>query len=401
MNLLSILLGYIVIVSQQFTLNIPYVDSIVAGYSIRYLLFYLFIVASLAAWIWSILKRGKISLRDLSLCLFIIVPFSVGLIYSWPLKIVVTESVLFVMPIAVYAWSRTTRLSSAVTMDLFLWTNIIGGILSVLVALSIINAGIWAAPENLVRTAGAVNSTLSIGGFCASIILLFVLPGNKSRKRWIFEITALVCSLLSLVLSQSRTRIVLMAGLVFVAILFNIFNRRSKYGTIRMIFLIILFIISVEMIFPTLLGKLVQQLQARFSNLQDANVTYRQLEGSEQLESFYAHPLMGMGWGSLSQYSDMYVHNIYTALLMQCGLFCTAIYLVWLLSYIRKSFESLRKNYCQPDQLIALFFMILLIILGITNAGMVQSGGYFMMLYVFLTEKSHSTERPQNQIKAR
>ena len=82
------------------------------------------------------------------------------------------------------------------------------------------------------------------------------------------------------------------------------------------------------------------------------------------------------------QRNEMFVHNIYTALLMQTGIVGTALYLIWQLSFIGPLLKGLKMSKLKKESLIGLLFMFSLVVLAFPNAGLTQSGAYLMMFFV-------------------
>ncbi|MDF2544129.1 MAG: hypothetical protein K0S47_3847 [Herbinix sp.] len=381
------ILGYVVIISQLFSIYNPILNTVVAGYTIKYIIYYTFIFISLGRWFIKLISMKTIRISDFLLCIFIVCPFAIGILMGWGIRTVFLESVLFIMPIAVYAWSQISLINKKTCMNIFLIINFLGGIISVLVALRLLKTDIWAADGQLVRAAGAVDSTLFIGGLIASLVLIYVFPENEHKDTKWLSLTAFISSIIGLLFSQSRSRLVIAFIIIAIIFIFNFFNKLSMHGNFKMIILSAIVLLLIANFAPNVMSQILVQIQERFSTLRDINVIYRGDESSKQIQAFFTSPLFGLGWGSRSQYSGMYAHNIYTTLLMQCGIVFTACFITWFCNFIRRCIHIYNYNSKQYDIAISIMFLIILSVLGFSNAGIVQSGGYFMMLYVYLCYK--------------
>lgn len=381
--------GYVVLVSQVFSMNLPVLSTLIAGYSVKYILYYLFIgIVNIKWWIKSI-RQKTVKLWDFAVMLIGIGPFIVGLVWGWPLNAIFVEAVLLIMPLTIFQWVALVNIRRREFVDLLCWTTIAACVVSVLVALRIIQTNIWAAANDLVRSAGAIDSTLGIGGFGIALVLLYIYPSGISQKqKWLLRVT-LVASAVLLVFSQSRTRITLMLLLAIVAIVYNIFNRHSGWRTTRMILLGIITLVAAMSLFPEVFSQIMDQVATRFMTTSslEVNVSYRNTESMQQLGCFLKSPILGMGWGCRSQFDSMYVHNLYTALLMHGGILFGGLYIVWFLAYLFRSIKRLAKKKNMQNSMISCCFMLSLAILAMTNGGIAQSGGYVMMIFPFIDEK--------------
>lgn len=393
-------LGYIVIVSQIFMLNIPLLSTVVAGYTIKYILFYGFILAVNVLWWLKKLKHRKVNITDFALMMLLLGPYLVGLAWGWSLRNIILESVLILMPIYIYQWIDLVDIRKEEYLAVFSLTNFAACIVSVLVALRIIDAGIWAAEGVLVRSAGAVDSTLGIGGVSLALVVLYVYPENSTKREKLALSILLLSGVIITFFSQSRTRIALVFVVSACVILYNIINRKSKFGSLRFFLLIAIAAFIIISLFPELVSQILNQIVGRYENLSndDGNVLFRENEASLQIAGFLRSPLFGLGWGSRSQYDDMYCHNLYTTVLMQGGLVFGGIYIVWFLSYLYKSAVNLLRRENLQSAMIATTFMLVLVILGFTNSGIVQSSGYFMMGFVILDDKIRKENRDSSRI---
>ena len=389
-NGLFVLLGYIAIIVQLFNLETPIQTIKIAGFSIKYILFYGFIFISIIRWICQPFfnrKKRKVKYTDFLIFLYIAGPYVIGLLRGWGGYNVLIESTLMIMPIAVYAWCESNDFDIKKYLIIFFTTVIIASIISILVAMRIISTNIWAAQNDFVRSAGAVDSTLFVGGYIASYILLFVYPENITKRQRIFLISAYGASISGLLFTQSRTRIVLVLFMTALLLFYNIFNKKSKKGNLRFFALVFVVGLIILIYNPQIIFQISNQVLARFDTIADVNVTFRATESSLQFSEFLKAPILGMGWGSRSQFSNMYVHNIFTAILMQGGLTFGICIAIWYLSFVSRMLKA-KYNMHTPYYIISMFFWLCLLVLGYTNAGFLQSGGYFMMVFVYMYNKN-------------
>lgn len=391
MRILMIVLMYITILGQLFSIQIPFLDAIVFGYTIRFLLYYAFIFISLVLWLGKCIYKRYISKRDLGLIVFILGPFLVGIIEGWGFSNIIIESTLFLMPVAVYAYCSMLKMSTKEFTFLFLITTIVGSVLSVLVALRVIRTSIWAAEGMLVRAAGAIDSTLFVGGYIISLVMLFMSEDSKSIKESAFYLISYLASICGLMFSESRMRILLVLALTIMFCCFNLLYKKSKFGNARFLIIVILILLIVSAYQPDLLIQSINQVVNRFSvfGSSDGNILYRGRESSYQMQLFYTSPILGLGWGSRSLNEQMYAHNIFTTLLMQCGLVFSTFFAFWFMSFFKNTIRLAKCVSVNHDTIICSSILFALVILGFTNAGIIQSGGYFMMTYVFLYEQQY------------
>lgn len=393
------ILGYVVIVSQIFSVKIPILSQSIFGYSIKYLLFYFFIATSIGKWLVSIIRKGKIKYDDVFLINFMFFPYFVGIFFGgWGLSNVLIESVLFMMPVAVYLWVQTGNLKQDAFIIIFQGTVIIGAVVAVLVALRLVETNIWAAEGELVRAAGAVDSDLFMGGFILSYVMLFVFPKKEKLYRKMLCLLAFAGSIIGLLFTQSRTRLGIAVIFVVAMLIFNIFNKRSKYGNVRVVLVTIIGIYLILRYVPSIFNQIIEQIQGRFNVVDDQNIIYREKESLIQLQGFLSSPVVGLGWGSRSQYRRMYVHNLYTTLLMQCGLLFGGCFIIWWCGFIKRNLLSIKRLGINRDNSVCLFILLLSSALGFTNAGIVQSGSYFTLMYVFICDKQKYRQKGDYRI---
>lgn len=384
-------LGYVVIISQIFSINVPILSFNIAGYTIKYILFYIFIILSIVKWFAQIITHMKIKKVDLFFVCFIFFPYFIGMIMGWNIQDIIEESILFIMPFAVYTWSESENLDKDKFIKIFFFTVILGAVVSVMVALRIIETDIWAANDQFVRAAGAVDSTLFLGGAIMSFIMLFVCSEKQNETSKLFATITFVSGIIGLLFSQSRSRIALFLMLIGCFLVFNLFYKKSKWGNVKILSFVCVSILVIWLWFPEIFAQIINQVQARFETLNDENIVFRQTESAVQIDAFLKSPLFGLGWGSRAQFQNMYVHNIYSTLLMQGGIIFFGCFIIWFFNFIKTILYDINKIGINCENIICLTFWGILFILGFSNAGFVLTGGYFMLLYIFLCDSKFNS----------
>ena len=380
------IVGYIVIISQIFSIKIPVLDMRILGYSLKYILFYSFIFWVISKWIIKIILQKKIKVVDIFIQTFLFLPFLVGVIQGWKIENILLESVLFVMPIAVYAWCQISDLKRETYISVFLSTVVVGAIISVLVAMRVIETDIWAAKGQLVRAAGAVDSTIFLGGLIISYIMLFVIEDQKYKKKGLLVISFL-SSCIGILFSQSRARIAIAIAFIVISIIYNMFNKKSKFGNMKIIIISFITIIAVMIYAPEIFEQIIEQIQGRFQTFNDVNISYRKDETNLQIQEFLKSPVLGLGWGSRSQYDAMYVHNVYSAILMHGGIVGFSCFTMWMLKLFQRNLFAIKRKLMTCETITCFIVLSLIIVLNFTNAGIALCGGYFMLMYVFICDK--------------
>lgn len=391
MKKFNIILGYVAIIAQVFNIDNPLQSVSFGGITIKYWIYYIFLISNICFWLFRKISLKSISLKDLLILIFLFSPFIVGLIYNWGLENIVIESVVFLMPLVVYMWCDNYELDLFNYAKIFCITTIAAGIVALLVAIRIIDTDIWAPENQLIRSAGAVDSTLFVGGLLISFVLLFLYPNILKRSQMILLGFTLLSSLCGLLFTQSRTRIIICLILIVLLSLFMLLFQQSRKGYRRLAIYSFIFLTLITIVNPSILDTIFDQVSKRFQSVNDVNVTFRIEEATIQMQQFLKSPLVGLGWGSRSQFDNMYVHNIYTSLLMQCGLIIGGCYIYWLYTICAQLFNRIKATKLNdPYNMISVCFILSLFLLGFTNGGILQSGGYFMLLFINILFKKHS-----------
>lgn len=381
--------GFIVIIKQMFTFSMPFFSMPFLGYDVNTILFYLFIALSIMCWAMKIIRVKKATYIEFGLLVYLMISFSISMIL-WPgISYFLSDATLFLMPVAVYFWCDYCEINLRVYSNVVMITSILGGIVSLCVGMGILDVGIWAAENDYVRAAGAVNSTLGVCGFTLSICLLFIHKDKLPFFERILCYAGLVGSVVTVLFSFSRTRWVLCVGILLFVLIISMFNgKETKHGWFKLTLLVgivVLFLISTQ---TESINKLFQQMFGRFALVKsgDHSVSYRFEEIDIQISFFKDSPFLGNGWGAISG-NDMFVHNIYSALLMQAGVASIGYY-AWYFSFFYKLIKFRKKCRFNCFMVISFIFQLILIVLNFTNAGIFISGGYFMMILVYIVDRN-------------
>lgn len=390
MKSIWVFFSYFLMIVMCFTFTIPIIDTVyIFGYTLRYFVYYIlaFSLPFVIGFVYAA-EGKKFNSRFFYAFFFIVFSCIISIQNDTPFTQKASEALLFMLPIALCAIAENSSSRRKTCIDFLIITNVVASILSFFVANGTINVNIWAAEGELVRTAGAINSTLGIGGFVATTILLFSDAGLKktSFSRKCFVITGFISSALVVLFSLSRTRIALLVAVCICIFLYNLVSTKTLQGNYRMLVFIVLFSILILKLFPDVTSMLIEAIGGRYSLGNDGNIRFRNLESSTQFELFKESPIFGKGWGMRENISvfngKMFVHNIYTSLLMQTGIVGTLLYLCWQLSYFKTLIKVIKIEELKIDALIGLMFLVVLFVLGFTNSGLTQSGAFFMMFYV-------------------
>ncbi len=403
-----VLVCYFLMIVMPLTIKIPIIDTThIMGYTLRYFIFYAFTYSYPLYRMVNVATSGKALTKNFIYTFIFMVMSSIASIVSGGTFVQKTaEAVLFCLPIALCSVAESSNAERKKCLDWLLIANIISGVISFLVAIKLIKVDIWAADDSLVRTAGAVNSTLGIGGFAAALVIMFI-SDDKIEKvpfsRKVFEVTSLVCSALVVLFSLSRTRIVVMLALCAMLFVYNLVWKGSIKENFKMVFLLIFAVILIIFMFPDVADSLFGSIQNRYQSTDDQNVTFRTREMEMQMQYFLKYPLTGLGWGARTNIyigtQQMYVHNIFTALLMHTGIAGTFLYLLWYFGFFGVLLKEFKTHRHKKDVLIGLMFFISLTILGFTNSGHTQSGAYFMMFYIALLVRDIKNEEAEREAK--
>ena len=201
-------LGFVVMGSQIFTLSLPILSTTIAGYSLKFLLFYLLIFAVNCLWVFKKICVGTITITELGVAALVVCPVVIGLVWGWSLGSVVLDVVHMLMPIVIYQWIDLVSVKREGFLKFLAWISIAAAVVSVLVALGVIDAGIWSEQGDYVRSAGAVDSTIGIIAVCVAMVCLYIYP-EEAKKNKLLLVAMLISGIITTIFSQSRTRIAL------------------------------------------------------------------------------------------------------------------------------------------------------------------------------------------------
>ncbi len=388
MKKLYTVLAYAVMISQIFNIRLPILSSLIAGYSVKFLLFYAFIFVSLAILFLSLFIKKKILLSVL-MAIFVVVPFLVGFANGYAFMDIVVDACLFLMPLSVFIFADTVELDLNRYLKIFSIVSIVGAVASVMVSLRMIPVDIWAAEDSLVRAAGAIESSMFLGGLVVFSVRLFVFPKAESRYLKLLYYLSWISCVIGIVFSQSRVRIFLMLIIILSFIVYSLFHKKSKRGALKIIALCAVVFAVVFVRYFDVAQQIISQVFDRFSQLQgdDINITTRSDEAYEQLSWFFESPIFGSGWGKRTEL-ELYAHNLFVTLLGQTGIVCAICYICWLLYPLKQNYLNYKKYGLNTDNVTSMLLVITFLALGFTSAGVLQSGAYFSVLYAFIFIKN-------------
>lgn len=382
------IIGMVIIIKQMFTFYIPFFSAPLLGRDVNTFLFYLYIILSILLYIYESVHNRKVRVRDFALLIYIFITLCFSLINWEGSHFFLADATMCLMPIAIYIWANYCKISLRFYIYAMCIATIIGGVLSVLIAMKIFDVGIWAAESDFVRAAGAINSTLGVCGFSATIALLFLTEAKFSFYEKVLIYLGLIGSLLIVVFSFSRTRWVICIGVLVVILIISIIKgKKTRFGGFRMVLLLACIVFVVMIYSPGIVNKMFTQMSYRFNlvSLGDHSVSYRFDEADFQIGQFKKNFGLGLGWGSVT-YNETYMHNLYTALLMQSG-FAAIGYMIWYLSFFVNAVKHRKEIGFNVFLIISILFQLVLYVLNVTNGGIIVSGGYFMLTLVIIVDR--------------
>lgn len=394
MNKILRFASYVGIIGSIFAIKVPFLSSIVAGYSVEMLIYYFFMFVAALRWIVVRLVAGKMDKSEFLLLCFCVFPFVFGNAFGYGYRAAFVDFIIFFLPIATFLWCRVDNINKQSFLKILSYTAIAGAVVSILVSVRVIETDIWAAEDQLVRAAGAVDSSLFSGSIIIFGSLLFIYPTSIEAKHKFLYRCAFIASCIGILFSQSRTRIFL-AVIIMLIIFFMGFRYgyKSRYGSIRIIIFVVICVFVAWKITPDMFESILEQVKDRYSTVgdSDTNIASRSAEIKIQMEEFYASPIFGKGWGARA-FTALYVHNIYTSVLMIGGIVFGGCFLFWYLGFFSRIFKSVKKNGWVASSFISFIILVVFAILGFTNAGIIQSGAAMTMMYVYLSDKHDFSE---------
>lgn len=388
-----------------FTMEIPILSTVfIFGFNLKNWVFYSFV---LVYFVYRLLflsaTKTVLSKRFYSVGLFIIVSVCASFFVDVTNMTKLGEAILFFAPIALCGLAENSEASAKKCIDVLLLVNIFSGILSALIAIGVVEVDYGTTPGELVRTAGAINSTLGVGGFIAGVCRLFIESDteDKTRSTGIINILGFVGSAVAVLFSLSRTRIVIVAFVCLAIFVYNLlFIGGSQKNSFKMLLLMVVAVVFFIMWFPDVFNQLFDTIIGRYQVSDDVNIDVRVVESNLQLDYFKQNPFIGMGWGYIN-YLEKYgiamsIHNTYTSLLMYTGIVGFVAYFSWYISYLPTLIKGLKISAYRSEVFTAVLFWFSLTVLGFTNSGLTQYGAYFMMFYIALVVRDISKCSFQN-----
>lgn len=325
--------------------------------------------------------------RTYYIYLFIVITLLRSILSGAGIPQIIGEAYDYIFPLSMYLWVAKEKFNKKEILY-FIWTlSIIAGVVSVLIAIGVMQVDLWHAAGELVRTATFIDGSMAI--FIILICIFYLLTPNNYSKQ--LNVAALIAGIVTLVLGLSRSRMVIAALLIIIEIILIIPKVRPK-RVIKLFLVIIAIGILIKWKNPQLLDQIMETIRKRFMQLaSDTSSSFRSIERNMQMEEFKASPVIGKGWGIRGNYningSIMYNHCMYTAMLFHGGLLFGGSYLLFFFSILLSDLKAVivRKEF--SERYLTMLILLAIFLLGYASAGIAQGGAVLALLLVFQIEK--------------
>ena len=367
---------------SQFT-NLPIANPLIAGRNISVYLGYLVVVASFFLFLDKIVQNnGRFKIDECFFVLGILFTLLMSILSGSSFDGIWNEMFAFLVPILLVYPIKYSQIKQSTLLNVLFVASLTGGILSLLIAIKVIDVDKWTAVGDLVRTAGFIDGTLGVIGFCCAIVYLI---NAENKFSLIAALIGLVGAGMIVAFGLSRLRIAILIGVFFVVLLTKKPNKdiRRKINLVLIIVLIISFIIYM---FPDVVNTVLRMIDTRFSAIgTDDNTSYRVREMKIHLQKLVQSFGLGTGWGVRDSMEEVFVHNVYTGLLMHCGLIFGSYYIYYLLKQGIRSYKGIhvenKDQYCA--NMLSFVAMMVVIFSGFGGAGITQPGAWFALAIVY------------------
>lgn len=387
--LLSVLLFAELFFTQFSELDVvnPVIGYGPISFYLRFLLFgvcFLLMFAKIAT-------SRRVSPRDLIIL--------VGIAFSWLYSLalgasvarIIGESFNFILPLIVAAVVTYCNVSVRKLLQVLFITCFVGGILSLLIATKVIAVDIWSHEFGLVRTAVVIDGTLGLVGIVAAICCI----GNRelapSRLLWAM---GLVGSMAIILFGLSRLRFITLFLFLIIYVIENMVSKKNFVKSFRVVAVLVGAIALFTMLKPDILSYLYDTMSERFLALgNDGSSQVRSEEWRLHLQLLWDSYGFGQGWGIGKNFSlheggsALYVHNVYSGLLMHLGLVFGGLYIGYLLSlFFNAARQYIRQSERRSLNGLVVYELFALILLGFGAAGITQAGAMFVMCIVYASQ---------------
>ncbi len=366
--------------------SIPVINPIVGEKNISVYLGYCIVIIAFVLLLKKILKNyGKIKVAEFMLITGLIFTVQLGAISGGSFATIWNEVYPFLVPLILYYPIKYTKINQKTLLYFLEITCVIGGIVSLLIANRIIEVDKWAAIDDYVRVAGFVDGTLGTVGFCCSLIML-INPEKKYSR--LLGFLGLIGSSMIVLFGLSRLRFVIVLCVCLVIMIIRKPNRSNFAGKITAVMLVSGLIGLVFYLFPNLIHTLTRMMGGRFDNLgTDGNTLVRIEEMRTHMEQLLYSWGMGTGWGVRYKMYKVFVHNVYTGLLMHCGIIFGSYYIYYIFGLLIKKYKDMKvEKKFFSENMIGFVVMLIIILTGFGGAGITQTGAWYGMALVYALE---------------
>lgn len=327
------------------------------------------------------MKKRSIFFQYSSYLLIFAITILVSLLYEQKLLVVLSESGFYFLSIFLVAFVVQHKITISFLTRALSFASFIGAIFSVLYAYKLIDPG-YETSYTFLRAA-YVEGGIGVISVCVAVYYLI----NPQNGISVHESVILIfLGTVILIFGQSRTRIVITLFSILIMILSSFVSGKAGKG-MKASAICVTLVLTLILFWPKSIENPFRAMLDRFSiSLStDGNTIYRIDEISSQLDMFYDKPIWGYGWAGLNE-RGMYNHNMYASLLSIVGIFGTIPFLAWLFSRILKSIKLWVKDRTS-DAVLSFTLMMVVVILGIANAGLTKLGPIVAMCYVYIIEQ--------------
>lgn len=368
----------------QFT-NVPAVNFLISEKNISVYLGYIIVGISFILLLKKLFDfRGKITIAEFMLITGLFFTVELGAISGGSATTIWNEMYPFLVPLIIYYPIKHTKIKQNTILNFLFITCITGGIVAFLIANRVIEVDKWAAVDDYVRVAGFIDGTLGTVGFCCALTTLL----NPEGKGKLLAILGLIGSLMIVLFGLSRLRLVIIICTFIVIMIIRKPKRSNFMEKIGIVLLLGAIFVLAYYVFPDAVDKISRMLNTRFSNLGvDESSTYRVDEMNIHMEQLLATWGMGTGWGMRFKFG-IFVHNVYTGLLMHCGIIYGSYYIYYLLRLLIKFYKNTKEqNNLFYENLLVFTAMFVVILTGFGGAGITQTGAWYAMALVHSMEE--------------
>lgn len=297
-----------------------------------------------------------------------------------------SSSVFYVMPILIfpalaYANIDRTKIIKAVCL-----ISMAGAVVTVLFILGFLTDVVSDKVSVMERSSVLVDGGLGLVAFALSLYLLLYEGKNFNA---FYKYGTLISGLMIVLGGQSRARIIILLLVLALSLLLSIFSGKNRATAFKVLFSIIAVVAVALVVFPDIIG-IIDSILERFDTMgTDASSIFRIYERKIQLESFYAHPLLGTGWNGLDnvlvkdlwgQYNHINNHNMYASILAYGGLLYAVPFFVWFLMIMTRTVRKIpRRNTAK----LHIILFIILLMLSWSSAGFGKFSQLLSMIVIY------------------